>query len=438
MSRSTPRSRGKLGCFLAIITLVILMLAAIRLPKRSLHPNPQEIPSTTNTKPGPEWVSAVDRARSIARSAVTDQNLPGLSLAVGVSSRIVWAEGFGWADMDGRDPVTPDTRFRIGTASTLLTSAAAGTLIQKGALSLDEEIQTRVPQFPKKPWPVTIRQLMAGVAGLANDSGDEAPLLRRRCANPVQALPQFADAPLLFEPGTQYRTSKYGWILVSAAVEAAAGSPFLTLMNESVFRPLGMDNTGAESSTEENPEAVGEEGEDAPIFGFMRHVVLEPLGIADRKAKPATEPATIYAPGHGPQPQFRYGLHVMSPRNLSCYAGSMAFFSTPSDMVRFGLAINGATLLKPATARLLQTPQRLTSGKETGYGLGWRVNTVEIASRSTQAAGYDGDLLDHRVASFIMFPETGIVVAVMTNSANAETSDIAMKVAAAFAQPGRR
>jgi CubicO group peptidase (beta-lactamase class C family) len=166
----------------------------------------------------------------------------------------VWAEGFGWAEIETRVPVTPDTRFRIGTASTLLTSAAVGVLLERGRLALDDEIQTRVPQFPKKQWPVTLRQLMAHVGGVGTDSGDEGPLYRQRCERPIEALQHFALGALLFKPGTQFQHSKYGWILMSAAVEAAADRPFLTFMGEQIFRPLGMENTGAESATEENPD----------------------------------------------------------------------------------------------------------------------------------------------------------------------------------------
>jgi CubicO group peptidase (beta-lactamase class C family) len=171
------------------------------------------------------------------------------------------------ADVETQAPVTPDTQFRIGTASTVLTSAAVGVLLDRGRLQLDEEIQTYVPQFPKKPWPVTLRQLMGHVAGVGTDSEDGGPLFRQRCEHPVEALPRFADREPLFEPGTQYRYSNYGWILASAAIEAAAEQPFLTFMREQLFEPLGMDNTGAESAKEENPEHIGEPSEDFPLVG---------------------------------------------------------------------------------------------------------------------------------------------------------------------------
>src|SRR5688500_8683805 len=105
-----------------------------------LHPTPQDVPSMTRSAPAARWASVVEEARQIARAGVAEHSLPGLSVAVGVGGEIAWAEGFGWADLETRVPVAPDTQFRIGTASTLLTSAAVGALVEKGQLKLDEKI----------------------------------------------------------------------------------------------------------------------------------------------------------------------------------------------------------------------------------------------------------------------------------------------------------
>ena len=443
MSKSSNRWAVRIvlavGALVAVIVGVPMYMSATAAP---LHPQPQSAPSVTHPDRSPRWSEAVERARRILRAGLGEQNLPGLSVAVGVKGDIVWAEGFGWADIETRAPVTPDTRFRIGTASTVLTSAAVGVLLEKDRLRLDEEIQAHVRQFPKQAWPVTLRQLMGHVAGVTSDSGDEGPLFRQRCERPVDALPPFAGRELLFEPGTQYRHSKYGWILVSAAIEAAVDQPFLTFMREQIFQPVGMDDTSAESATEENPDRVGEPAEDAPFLTLIQDVILEPLGIGGTKATSATgetpDRATFYFPGFGPDPVFRYGLHVMRPHNLSCYAGAMAFLSTPSDLVRFGLALDSGTLLQPATVQSLQTPQQLTSGQETGYGLGWNLETVALAGEPTQAAGHDGELLGRRVMSLMMFREAGIVVAVMSNISDADTSALALRVAEAFAEQARR
>jgi serine beta-lactamase-like protein LACTB, mitochondrial len=365
-----------------------------------LHPNPQDAPSVTHSPALPEWADAVAQGRQVVRAGLTEQNLPGLSVAVGLGGNIVWAEGFGWADLEDRVPVAPHMRFRIGTASTALTSAAVGLLLEEGRLKLDDVIQTYVPAFPEKQWPVTLRQLMGHVAGVKNDGGDEGPLLSESCERPVEGLPSFADSALLFEPGTQYRYSSYGWILVSAAVEAAADEPFLTFMQKRIFEPLGMRDTNANSATEAIPNR-----------------------------------ATPYFPRFAADP--RYGLHLMRPINYSCYAGSSAFLSTPSDLVRFGMAINNGKLLQPATVQLLQTSQRLISGEETGYGLGWDLEAAALAGEQTRWVGHEGTSLGGMVASLMTFPEHGIVVSVTSNISYADTEGVALKIAQAFGEQRR-
>jgi CubicO group peptidase (beta-lactamase class C family) len=365
-----------------------------------LHPEPRDVPSVTQSAPLPAWTRAVEQGRQIVRAALVEQNLPGLSVAVGAGGDIVWAEGFGWADLENQVALAPKTRFRIGTASTALTSAGAGLLLEQGRLKLDDTIQTYVPEFPEKQWPVTLRQLMGHVAGVRNDGGDEGPLLSQRCERTVDGLPSFAEGVLLFEPGTGFRYSSYGWILVSAAVEAAAGEPFHTFMRRQVFEPLGMNDTRAEST------------------------------------EPLPNRATSYFPRFAADP--RYGLHLTRPIDLSCYAGSSAFLSTPSDLVRFAMAISGGRLLQPATVQLLQTPQRLPSGEETGYGLGWDLETVTLSGEPTGLAGHDGEVLGGMVVSVMTFPEHGLVVSVTSNISYADTYSLAVKIAQAFADQAKR
>jgi serine beta-lactamase-like protein LACTB, mitochondrial len=365
-----------------------------------LHPNRQDVPSVKKSAPLPKWAEAVEQGRQIVRAHLAERNLPGLSVAVGDDGDIVWAEGFGWADLETRVRVEPETRFRIGTASTALTSAAAGLLLQRNRLTLDEKIQTYVPEFPEKQWPVTLRQVMGHVAGVRSDSGDEGPLFSVRCERPVDALDYFKDRPLMFQPGTQFRYSNYGWILVSAAVEDATNEPFLSFMRKQIFEPLGMDHTQADSAIE---------------------------AIAGR--------ATFYFPRFAANP--RYGPDLMRPLDYSCYAGSSVFLSTPSDLVRFALAINSGRLLQPATVQLLQTSLRLPTGEETGYGLGWDLETVALAGKQTRVVGHDGDSLGGMVASLLTFPEHGLVVSVISNISYADTFGVGVKIAQAFAEQGR-
>ncbi len=365
-----------------------------------LHPDAMDVPSVTRSVPLPKWADAVEQGRQIVRANLIEQNLPGLSVAVGVGGEIVWAEGFGWADLEDKVRVAPETRFRIGTASKVLTSAAIGVLLEKERLKLDDVIQTYVPEFPKKQWPVTIRQLMGHLAGVRTDGGDEGPLYSQHGERPVDALQFFAEKSLQFEPGKEYRYSSYGWILVSAAVEAAAHEPFLDFMRKQIFEPLGMDDTMADSTT----SARG-----------------------DR--------ATSYFPRFAADP--RYGPDLMRDVDLSCYAGASVFLSTPSDLVRFGTAINAGKLLQPSTVQLLQTSQRLSSGEVTGYGLGWDLETVDLAGGPTLSIGHDGELLGGNVVSLMTLPKHGIVVSVTSNISYADTSAIALKIAQAFAEQER-
>ncbi len=90
-----------------------------------LFPQSQAVPSVVDSTPSPQYTAAVERARELVRSAVLEQNLPGVSVAVGAGGTVVWAEGFGWRDVVTRAPVTPDTRFNIGTAASVVTAAVA-------------------------------------------------------------------------------------------------------------------------------------------------------------------------------------------------------------------------------------------------------------------------------------------------------------------------
>ena len=378
----------------AVVTAVFGIHQYMTSTALTLHPDTDDVPSTIGATPPPEWSAAVDRARDVVRAALAERNLPGLSVAVGSGGQLLWSEGLGWADLDSRRPVTPDTRFRVGTASKVLTSAAAGLLLEANALDLDADIQTWVPQYPRKDDPVTLRQLMAHTAGVRTDGGDEGPF-GEHCANTLDGLRIFADRSLLFEPGTRYRYSSYGWILVSAAIEAAAGQPFLTFMQERVLEPLGMHDTVADSASDD-----------------------------------ASDRATAYFPRYAAEP--RHGLHLMRDIDLSCYAGASVYVSTPSDLVRFGMGIRQGTLLRPATVDLLQTGQHVASGEPTGYGLGWDLETVTLHGRPTRTIGHDGTVLGGMAASLTIFPEHDLVVAITSNISYADTASLAVQVAEAF------
>ena len=119
------RTAVAVGVLIAASAAFRIHAATIAAP---LFAQPADVPSVSESAPLPQWTAAVDRARPMVRAAIVDQNLPGVSIAVGMGGAIVWAEGFGWRDVVTHTPVTPDTRFNIGTAAPVVTAAAVGSI----------------------------------------------------------------------------------------------------------------------------------------------------------------------------------------------------------------------------------------------------------------------------------------------------------------------
>lgn len=330
---------------------------------------------------------AIEAARAIARSLVEQNALPGLSLAVGVDGRIVHSEGFGWADLENRVPVTPLTRMRIGSISKPVAAAALGVLVDRGRLDLDAEIQTYVPYFPRKRWPITVRQVAGHIAGVRHYRDDEN-LNARRYRTVRDGLAIFADDTLLFEPGTQYSYSSYGWNLLSAVVEGAAGMAFLPFMRSEVFEPVGMRSIIAEHTD----------------------------SIIEWHAK-------FYERGEG-------GTLLNAPYvdNSYKWAGG-GFISNTEDLIRFAFAHLDGGLLEPATVETFWTPQRLRNGDETGYGIGWSSERDEGGRR---IVAHTGGSVGGR-AVLILYPQERVAVAMTSNAGHAPMSVAnARRIAEAF------
>lgn len=394
---SRRRAEATLAVLFAGATLVVGGAALFFfLTISPVHTDPATVPSTAAAA-DERYSEAVNEARHLARTLLVEQNLPGLSVAVAVDGEIALAEGFGWADVEGRVPVTSNTRFRLGSVSKTLTAAAVAVLYDRGRIDLDVPVQRYVPAYPEKPWTVTTRQLMGDIAGvhvIRGDSNDQVP--RVECASIGEALEFFAGEPLLFEPGTRYRFSTNGWILLSAVVEAAGGETFPTFMTREVFTPLAMEST-----------------------------VIE----ADQEVPDTT---SFYFPRAGERTQL--GLHEASRRHNSCLFGAGAYLSTPLDLARFGSAMLKPGLLRADTIALLQTPLRLASGVSTDFALGWKVERVQLAGASARMVAHRATPMGG-TAALLMFPDHRLVIAATSNVSNAEgVPPFGVKVAEAFAR----
>jgi serine beta-lactamase-like protein LACTB len=333
------------------------------------------------------WSAAVDSARTLVRAHMDLLGVPGASVAVAVDGDVVWAEGFGWADVENRVAVTPASRFRIASISKAVTAAGVAKLVEAGRLDLDAPVQRYVPSFPEKPEGAVTTRLLAGhLAGIRHYRGLEFQSTRHY-DDVVDALEIFENDPLLSPPGERYSYSTYGWNLVSAVVQGASGEKFLAFMRREVLDPLGLRETVAEHG-------------DSIIVGRGRQYVRS----ADGRL-----------------------LNAPWVDNSNKWAGG-GYLSTASDLVRYGSAYLAPGFLKPETVRLMWTSQRTTSGEETGYGIGWFTRTVDGRRQVWHTGGAVGGS-----TILLIWPDERVVVSILTNLESARPIQPARDVAALFA-----
>ena len=313
--------------------------------------------------------SARERGREFVGDLMKQQAIPGFSVAVAVKGKIVWSEGFGFADVEKKIPVSAKTQFRIGSLSKLLTAAALAKAYENGLIDLDSPVQRYVPTFPKKNQEITIRQLAGHLSGIRQYSRDEY-INTKHYSSVLESLTVFADSPLIFAPGTKYGYSSYGYDLLGAAIEGASKRSFETYMQQEVFRRLKLDTTVADVSNKAIP---------------MRTRFYSRDSSGQIVGAPETD--------------------------LSDRLPAGGFLSTAEDLARFGSALLKDGFLKPETRTLMFTSQRTIDGKETGVGLAWRIGKDQKGRRIFH---HGGDSIGAR-AFLILYPDEQVVIVMLSN-----------------------
>jgi CubicO group peptidase (beta-lactamase class C family) len=338
------------------------------------------------------WAAAVDQSRDAIVAQMRERGIPGASVAVAVDGRIVWAEGFGWADVENKVGVDAHTKFRIASISKALTAAAVGQLVEAGRLDLDAPVQRYVPTFPQKALGTVTTRLLAGhLAGIRHYRGMEFAG-RTHYDDVVDALDIFANDPLEAAPGERYSYSTYGWNLISAVVQSASGTRFLTYMSEHVIEPMGMTETVAEhaDSLIANRGRQYQRGEDGRL------------------------------------------LNAPWVDNSNKWAGG-GYLSTASDLVRYGSAYLDGSLLRGETVDMMWTPQKNAAGEEIQYGIGWFVRPGDGRRQVWHTGGAVGGS-----TMLLILPAEKVVVAVLTNLGNANPAQPAREIAEIFAAAAPR
>lgn len=375
--------------------LVLALLAAAASPfapplaAQQTAPARRLVDRASDAALGARYQTAADSGRAALNRVRSAEGIPGMSVAVLVDGEIVWSEGFGYADLENRVPATPLTRFRIGSVSKPVAAAAVGLLLERGRLDLDAPVQTYVREYPRARWPITTRQVAGHLAGIRHYDRPDEMLSARRYATVREGLAIFERDSLRHEPGTKYLYSTYGWNLVSAVVEGAAGGePFLGFMRREVFEPLGLRSLVPEHADSLVP---------------WRARFYERTADGRVMNAPAVDLSNKWAGG--------------------------GFVSNTEDLARFGWAHVAGTLLRPATVDTLTRSQRLRDGAPTNYGIGWSTNTDAAGRRWF---GHTGSSVGGR-AVLVAWPEQRVVVAVLANLGQAPMStQLALRLAEPF------
>lgn len=276
--------------------------------------------------------AAIEESRRVMRHRIARTPTPGMAVAVASRGEVVWIEGFGVAGLDTKVPVTPVTRFGIGSISKSLTMALAGRLVDRGLLRLDAPVERYLPEFPRAGRGITTGLVAAHLSGLDDTFASANWTGARRFATTREALEEIYKEPLRSEPGTEYFYATGPYTIIAGVIEKAAGLPFLEAMRRHLLEPLEMERTVANDPR-------------APIAEAATFYVADPAGIPIR--------APYFDPSYK-------------------WAGA-GFLSTAGDLARFGAAMMRPGFLKEETLERIFTPLLTKGGAKTGSGLGWRI-----------------------------------------------------------------
>src|SRR3954471_15416906 len=167
---------------------------------------------------------------------------PAITVAVAVDGKITYSKAFGMADVENDVKATPETLIRTGSIAKPISAAAALTLVDAGKLDLDAPVQKYCPAFPQKQWTVTTRQVLGHLSGIHHYTGPDFESTKH-FATTKDAFVMFANDPLLFEPGTKYQYSTYGYTLIGCVIEGASGEQFRDYVAKHVLASAGMTHT---------------------------------------------------------------------------------------------------------------------------------------------------------------------------------------------------
>ncbi|MBV8530734.1 MAG: beta-lactamase family protein [Candidatus Eremiobacteraeota bacterium] len=269
-----------------------------------------------------------DRIDRLAKNQVQGRRAPGIAIGVVEDGRLVYARGFGFANLAKRRPMSADSQFYVGGLTMEFTAAAVLLLAQDGKLKLDDPVSKYVPQF-KLAADVTIAQLLTQTSGLPNYSA--APGFRVELTRTVKLDDVFAavdQAKAAAAPGAVYAKNPLNYLLAGLIVERASGVTLSDYLEQHIFIPLVMDHTFLAGDSGISPSHA---------MGYTR-------------AGQSFAPAPIWDP--------------------AWLAGDAGVVSTIDDLAKWDIEM--PVLLRVDAVRTMFTP--VGSAGATHYGMGWVID----------------------------------------------------------------
>ncbi len=340
-------------------------------------------PALAIAAPGPPHARAIEQSHAMLGQVL--QLYPGTAVAVAVGDEIVWSTSFGFADVERHKPVSRATQFRIYEVAMPLTATILMRQAEQGRIDLDAPIQRYLPELSDTGFPITARDLASHLAG-ARDFA-EGEQVAAPCAGAREAVRTLRGRPFVRPAGLGQTMSRYGYLLLSAALESASGKRFSDLLAESVAGPAGMGST----------------------------MIDDP-----RRFLPGR--SLFYERG------FLGLLRAAQPVDTSCRWGAGGLLSTTEDLVHYGAALLRGELLRPRSLDAMFTTRKTRTGADTGYGLGWY---VETDSRGRPFMWHAGRGVGGR-AAIVVVPHARLVTVMLSNIEGERLDEHARRIAAFF------
>lgn len=302
---------------------------------------------------------------------LTESKAPGASLAVTRHGKLVYARGFGFADVEKKEHVQPAALFRIASVSKPLTAVAILQLVEKGKLKLDDKVMDRLAlkpageKFDDRWKQITVRHCLHHTGGWDRDKSYDPIVKARQIAKALDVpFPIMPDSivrymmgqPLDFDPGERYAYSNLGYLVLGRILEHVTGRKYEEYVRKDVFAPLGVT---------------------APRLGraLLENRAKNEVRYYD--AKKSTGPC-LYSPREGQQVPVVYGA-----MNLEAYEAHGGWIASAVDLVKFATAFDdpakcpllNAKSVGEMHARPDGRPGHTAQGKPrpTFYACGWQV-----------------------------------------------------------------